>query len=38
MEQYFKNLLNMITEWTEGYVQFDDVNDPRYLHRLSQNY
>ena len=37
MENYYKNLLNIITEWTDGCIQFVDVNDPRYQHRISQN-
>ena len=34
---YVKNLLNMISEWTGGCMNFVDVSDPRYQNRISQN-
>ena len=37
MENYFKNLLNMITEWTDGCITFLDVDSPKYKHRITQN-
>ena len=37
MENYVKNLLNSIMEWTDGCITFLDVNDPKYKHRMSQN-
>ena len=37
MVKYLKNLLNMVTEWTDGCIQFVDVTDPQYQHQISQS-
>ena len=37
MENYIKNLLNLITEWTDGCITFVDVNSPKYKHRITQS-
>ena len=36
-KNYVKNLLHLITEWTEGCIKFLDVSDPNNKHRISQN-
>lgn len=37
MVRYYKNMLNMVTEWTGGCIRFVDVTHPAYQHRISQN-